>query len=114
MKMSKANLQPSAILSSSTSERPASRAGTKKASANKSGGVLPVLCSSSSEEVSSQQGHMARLRPETETTADVPVRTVLTLHITRDCVKKTEQGMGKRWPGGHVTAAVSCRFEMAL
>ena len=60
VKMSKANLQPSAILSSSTSERRASRAGMQ-ASANKSSKVLSVLCSSLPEEVSSQKGHMARL-----------------------------------------------------
>ena len=42
--MSKANLQPRTMLISSTSERPASRAGAMEASANKSSRVLSVLC----------------------------------------------------------------------
>ena len=71
-------------MSSSTSERPASRAGALQVSANKSRRVLSVLCSLSSEEVSvtaSQHGWTeSDLR--TETSAGVPVRTVLTLHIT--------------------------------
>ena len=57
-KMSRTNLHPSATMRSSTSERPASRAGAMY----KSRRVFSVLCSSSSEEVSSQQAHMARLR----------------------------------------------------
>ena len=60
--MSRANLHPRAMRRTSTPEGPASRAGAMEASANKSRSVLPVLCSSSSEEVSSQQGHVARLR----------------------------------------------------
>ena len=50
-------------MSSSTSERSASRAGATKASANRSNRVLLVLWSSSSYEESAQQAHIARRRP---------------------------------------------------
>ena len=62
--MSKANLQASATMSSSTSERPESKTGAMWASDNTSKRVLLVLCSSSSDDVSSQQAHMAERERE--------------------------------------------------
>ena len=47
-------------MSSSTSERSASRAGAMKASANRSKRVFLVLWSSSSDEESAEQAHIAR------------------------------------------------------
>ena len=55
-----ANRQDEAAMNSSTSLRSASRAGATRASANKSSKVLHALCSSSSDEESAQQAHMAR------------------------------------------------------
>ena len=55
----RANLQPRATMSSSTSVSPASSTGAMRASAHKSRKALLVLCSSSSDEVSSQQANMA-------------------------------------------------------
>ena len=62
VKNSKANLQPRAMWSTSISEKPANRAGAMSTSGNKSSRLLSVLCSSSSDEVLSQQGHIAWLR----------------------------------------------------
>ena len=60
--MSRANLQPRAMCSTSTSVRPSSKVGIMPMSANKRRKLLSVLCSSSSDEVKSQQGHMAPLQ----------------------------------------------------
>ena len=60
--MSRANLQPRATCRTSTSVRPSSKVGVMPTSANKRRKLLSVLCSSSSEEVISQQGHMAPLQ----------------------------------------------------
>ena len=60
--MSRANLQPRAMCRTSTSVRPSSKVGIMPMSANKRRKLLSVLCSSSSDEVMSQQGHMAQLQ----------------------------------------------------
>ena len=60
--MSRANLQRRAMCRTSTSVRPSSKVGVISRSANKRRKLLSVLCSSPSEEVKSQQGHMARLQ----------------------------------------------------
>ena len=58
--MSVANRHDRATMSSSNSERSESKAGAMKASANRSKRVLLVLCSSSSNDESAQQAHIAR------------------------------------------------------
>ena len=58
----RANLQPKAMCRKSTSVRPSSKVGVMPTSANKRIKLLSVLCSSSSDEVKSQQGHVARLQ----------------------------------------------------
>ena len=60
--MSRATLQPRAMCRTSTSVRTSSKVGIMPTSANKRRKLLSVLCSSSSDEVMAQQGHMARLR----------------------------------------------------
>ena len=112
--MSKANLEPSAISSSSTSERPASKAGAMLASAHKSSKVLSVLCSLSSDEVSSQQGHMARLEQAGDRNLCRRSREDGRNTSRVECCVKGRTKYGKGRPEGHVTAAVSCCLEMAL
>ena len=60
--MSRANLQPRAMCRTSTSVRPSSKVGIMPMSAHKRRKLLSVLCSSSTDEVMSQQGHMAQLQ----------------------------------------------------
>ena len=60
--ISRANLQPRAMCRTSTSVRPSSKVGVMSTSANKRRKLLSVLCSSSSDEVKSHQGHVARLQ----------------------------------------------------
>ena len=59
VKKSRANLHPSATVSSSSPERPENKNGAMKTSADKSKRLFLVFCSSSSEDVSSQQAHIA-------------------------------------------------------
>ena len=51
-----------AMCRTSTSVKPSSKVGIVPMSANKRRKLLSVLCSSSSDEVMSQQGHMAQLQ----------------------------------------------------
>ena len=62
VKISRANLQRRAMCRTSTSVTPSSNVGVMSTSANKRRKLLSVLCSSSSDEVKSQQGHMAQLQ----------------------------------------------------
>ena len=85
VKKSRANLQPRAMCRTSISDSPSSKVGVISTSANKRRKMLPVLCSSSSDEVKSQQGHMGCSRLETENAVCVRGRAVLasrsTVHI---------------------------------
>ena len=57
-------MQPRAMCRTSTSVRPSSKVGAMSTSANKRRRLLSVLCSSSSDEVMSQQGRRERGRVE--------------------------------------------------
>ena len=79
VKISRANLQPRAMCRTSMSDRPSSKVGVMAMSANKWVKLLSVLCSSSSDEVKSQQATWhGKGRLEIENAVCVPVRAVLT------------------------------------
>ena len=107
--MPRANLQPRAICRTSTSIRPSSKVGIMPMSANKRRKLLSVMCSSSSDEVMSQQGGSCS-RLETEIGC-VRSRVSGTSNHKYICIEQL--GVTEN-PKSHVTAAMSCCLEMAL
>ena len=86
----RANLQPRAMCRTSTSVRPSSKVGVMATSANKRRKLLSVLCSSSSDEMKSQQATWHGCgRLETENAVCIPVRNV---HASRSTVHRKNTG----------------------